>query len=45
MDGFLHNIEYPIFCFMELKKQFPKLSISAHKIIKEDDYDQEDLLS
>jgi len=44
MTGFLPDTEYPILCFKELKKQFPKLSISAHKILGDDDFDQEDLL-
>lgn len=44
MTEFRTDTEYSILCFKELKKQFPKLSISAHKILGEDDFDEEDLL-
>lgn len=44
MSDFEPNNEYPILCFKELKKQYPKLSISAHRINSWDDFDEEDLL-
>lgn len=44
MPGFKTNNAYPVLCFKELKKQFPELLISAHKIRGEDDFEETDLL-
>lgn len=41
---FKTNIDYPILCFRELKSAYPELSITAYRIIGEDDIDSTDLL-
>lgn len=44
MSDYHVNNDYPIICLRELKKQYPNLTFSTHRIIGENDFDPNDLL-
>lgn len=44
MSDYNANNDYPILCLRELKKQYPNLTFSAHRIIGENDFEANDLL-
>ena len=44
MSDYNANNDYPILCLRELKKQYPNLTFSAHRIMGENNFEPNDLL-